>query len=385
MKDPHCSWLATNLCVYGDVNQFEMAFSTGRTARGACEGGWQVARAAAMVASLVAGTLLAVLGSLLALLLLVPTRPRRLGRPSSRETLPRSFPAVKVERRPIGGVQRPRRALRLVMGAVLVSAVLAGSIAAPVHGHFNGFTNSGIDHAAGPLAGGGTYSGVFATPDDIDYYHFFTSRPMETLHFTVSNTLQTCSPAGLNYCPVYATLIDPAGNQLGGEGSEAGTGEVDFGDRDTIDWTFPTPGKYLLVFDSNGDLPSYQFEFHSPDPTNPGTSGSGTGSRRLFRSLKVHSPQRGNVVRGNVRVLAEGATVRGRLTIGGPNSRVVAGRLNRRSVPAGRIQLQIPLTHSALRALARAGRLHLSLRLSVSAPGSGVATASRHLTLRARR
>lgn len=266
------------------------------------------------------------------------------------------------------------------MGAVLASAVLAGSVVAPVYGHFNGSTNSGIDQAAGPFAGGVTYSGQFASPDDIDYYQFSTSRPMEKLHFKVSNTLQTCSPAGLNYCPVYATLIDPAGHQLGGEGSEAGTGEVDFGDSDTIDWTFPTPGKYLLVFDSNGDLPGYQFEFNSADTSNPGGSG-----RQLLRSLKVRSPQRGNVVGGSVKVLAEGATVRARLTIGGPDIRVVAGRFYRRAVHAGRIQLQIPLTRSARRALARAGRLQLSLRLSVSAPGSRVAAASRHVTLRARR
>lgn len=391
LLDSYCGWLEANLSLSAGVYQFEMVFSTGRTAREAWDGRWRVVRAAAVVVSLVAGTLLTVLGSLLALFLLVATRPpRRLfGRPSSQKPLRWRWGAIKVEGRPIAGAQRPGRALRLTIGALLVSAGL-GSVASPVYGHINGVGNSGIDQAAGPLAGGATYSGLFATPDDIDYYHFVTSRPMERLHFTVSNTLQTCSPPGLNYCSVYATLIDPAGNQLGGEGSEAGTGEVDFGDSDTIDWTFPTPGKYHLVFDSNGDLPGYQFEFHSADANNPGTSGSGTGStgpgsRHLFRSLKVHSPQRGNVVRANVKVLAEGATVRARLTIGGPNSRVVAGRFNRRSVPAGRIQLQIPLTHSALRALARAGRLRLSLRLSVSVPGSGSATASRYLTLRARR
>lgn len=276
--------------------------------------------------------------------------------------------------------------LRPALAAAALAGALAASLPAGADAHFNGQVNNSIPAAAGPVVEGSGYSGSFATPDDVDYYYYFIPRP-GTLHFTVRNTLQTCSPPGLNYCPVYATLLDAAGNQLGGEGSAAGTGEVDFGDSDTIDWTFPAAGVYLLVLDSNGDLPGYQFDFSSsPAGTGPGTGNiPPSGQSRPFGSLQVRSRQRGNVVRVALRVLRNGTTVRARLTIGGSKSRLLAGKITRRSLPAGRVQLEIPLTRRARRALARAGRLRLSLRLSVSARGWPTSTTIRHLTLLAAR
>jgi hypothetical protein len=91
------------------------------------------------------------------------------------------------------------------------------------------------------------------------------------------------------------------------------------------------------------------------------------------------------VVRVALRVLRNGTTVRARLTIGGSKSRLLAGKITRRSLPAGRVQLEIPLTRRARRALVRAGRLRLSLRLSVSARGWPTSTTIRHLTLLAAR
>ena len=55
----------------------------------------------------------------------------------------------------------------------------------------------------------------------------------------------------LTGCPVYGTLLDAGGAQLGGEDSGAGTGPVtDDSPADVIDWTFATPGRYYLAMDA---------------------------------------------------------------------------------------------------------------------------------------
>jgi hypothetical protein len=134
-----------------------------------------------------------------------------------------------------------------------------------------------IAQAGGPLQPGNTYGGAFSSPDDIDYLSFDVTQPNQTLHFDVVNTLTDCNSPDLDFCPMWATLIDGNGQQLGGPDSYAGTGEVDYASSDTIDWTFPSPGRYYLVLDSSGDLPSFQLDFNVVVPGATGGGGGGGG------------------------------------------------------------------------------------------------------------
>lgn len=78
--------------------------------------------------------------------------------------------------------------------------------------------------AYGPLKGDVTYSGAFASQDDVDYLTFTVSAAAETLEFTVQNTTPNCQDPYDAGCPVYATLMDSTGqNQVGGSNSDAGT------------------------------------------------------------------------------------------------------------------------------------------------------------------
>ncbi len=135
-----------------------------------------------------------------------------------------------------------------------------------------------IAHAGGPLAPGTTYNGAFSGPDDIDYLSFDVTQPDQTLRFDVVNTLTSCNNAYDDYCPMWGTLIDGNGQQLGGEGSTAGTGEVDYASSDAITWTFSSPGRYYLVLDSSGDLPTFGLRFDAVTaPTACAASKGGNG------------------------------------------------------------------------------------------------------------
>lgn len=145
----------------------------------------------------------------------------------------------------------------------MLGLVAALVLLAPAAAHADVFgPDESIAQAGGPLALGATYTGAFTSPDDVDYLAFDVTQPNETLHFDVVNTLTSCNDIYNNYCPMWGTLIDGSGQQLGGEGSTAGTGEVDYASSDAIDWTFASPGRYYLVLDSSGDLPSFRLDFH---------------------------------------------------------------------------------------------------------------------------
>jgi hypothetical protein len=278
---------------------------------------------------------------------------------------------------------------RLVAAVVL--AVACG-LPASAAGHFRGTLNGSRDTAAGPLGGAANYAGQFGTPDDVDYYFFTTTRDNVSLHFTVRNTLATCPTSG--FCQLYATLIDTAGQQLGGEGSSAGTGPVGYAgsdySTDTIDWTFPTAGRYLLVLDSDGDLPSYRLRIDPADGLEPGLPGDPDPpppppppKGPVFARLSVPSPEVATSVRGALTVLADtGATVQVGVL------RTVAGRLaldasvTRTRVARGRFAFRVALSAAGRRALRRRGGLTVSVLARVTAPGWSALTAFRRVTLR---
>jgi hypothetical protein len=262
---------------------------------------------------------------------------------------------------------RLRRALRASLLSTLLLLLLAPAAEADLFGPDDSFSQ-----AYGPLRQQVTYSGALRTPGDLDYFYFDITRPGEALHITVQNTLQGCSNPDQNGCPLWATLLDGTEHQLGGEGSTAGTGEVDYRSTDFIDWTFPQPGRYYIVLESSGDLPTYNLRL---DPARSGVS------LPVIRSVRVLSPQRGD-------------TVRARLVFGQRISRLEAdlfrtpggsrvGRIVRRGLGAGRYALAVRLNSAAARrTLRRTHRLRVALKIIARGASGDTRSVTRGVTLR---
>lgn len=272
-----------------------------------------------------------------------------------------------------------RRAPRL---AAVLAVVIVAATACTAAAHFHGTANSSIASATGPIGAGVTYSGQFGGSGDVDYYYFVTTRDNVSLHFSIRNTLSRCQGGG--NCQIYATLVSTAGQQLGGEGSTAGTGPIGYAgsgySTDTIDWTFGPAGRYILVFDSDGSTPTYQFAIDPSNGVAPGIPAGGLGP--LFRSFTVPSPQHTTRVVARLTLLQSGATVRLELVRSVRGRAVLAGHVTRSGVPSGHFALRVPLNASARAALRAAGRLRLSLRARVTARGRTPQTAARGLTVR---
>ncbi|MCA1696436.1 MAG: hypothetical protein LC749_17900, partial [Actinobacteria bacterium] len=142
-----------------------------------------------------------------------------------------------------------------------------------------GAPDDSIAQAFGPLAAGTLYSGSFVSPTDVDYLAFGVTQPGETLHFDVANTVHGCLSAAVTGCPVYATLIDGQGLQLGGEGSSAGTGPLtEDAATGVIDWTFDAAGVYYVAVDSDGDLPTYTVQYRVVGAGAGAGAGGGKGA-----------------------------------------------------------------------------------------------------------
>lgn len=290
-----------------------------------------------------------------------------------------------------------RRAPSAALVAVLLPVAAArADVAGP---------DDGIGQAFGPLVADTLYSGRFKSETDVDYLAFDVARAGRSLHFDVANTVRGCTSVNLTGCPLYATLIDGEGRQLGGEGSSAGTGSVtEDASDDVIDWTFEAAGRYYVAMDSDGDRPTYSLQYRvvtpsaggptgdgtmpargappgaggtaenggsgegstGGDPAAPG-SGAGTSTRRAIVSLRVAPRQRGAILRVRLNV---GRALRGlSFRLGDAGARTVAVR-RLGAVGSGRRTVTLRLDASARKALARRGRLAARLRV-VAMPVSG--------------
>jgi hypothetical protein len=225
---------------------------------------------------------------------------------------------------------------------------------------------------AGPMQMGVQYSGAFKRPDDIDYVLFSVAASGSTLHFVVSNTYGGCP--GNDYCPIWGTLLDTAGQQLGGEGSTAGTGPVGPGDSDSVDWTFPAAGNYIIALEGNGDLATYQFR---ADVTTAGGGNGGNGgssSPPPITSLSAAGRQRGTTVRARLTLRPAASQVTASLVADGRRfgrSRPVrVGYLRRGRLGPGAIWLRVPLFAHVQRAMARLKSLRATLVVTVRRRGS---------------
>jgi hypothetical protein len=249
---------------------------------------------------------------------------------------------------------------------LLICAAWLAVAAAPARADLFGPDDS-VATAQGPLLGGTNYDGRLKSGSDLDHLFFYVARPGVTLRFTVTNTLRSCSPAGENYCPLWATLLDTSARQLGGEGSGAGTGQVTFGESQDITWTFLQTGKHIIVLEGQGDLVSYRLRI---DPAN-GLSATPPPFARLLplvRSLRFPLPQRGIVVRGRMglrRVARRTEVVlTARASRGRPAFR--AGGSVRRNLGPGTVDLRAPLSATGRAALRRRGTLPLTVTVNVT-------------------
>ncbi len=227
---------------------------------------------------------------------------------------------------------------------------------------------------AGPMQMGVEYSGAFTRPDDLDHVLFSVANPGSTLQFVVTNTYNGCPPN--DYCPIWGTLLDTAGGQLGGEGSGAGTGPVGEQTSDSIVWNFPEAGNYVLVLEGNGDLATYRFR---ADVTNAGPGGGGGGGGAAPPApqiTRMHTArhQRGSTVRARLTLRPGASRVTARLVADGRRfgrSRAVrVGYLRRGSLGPGAVSLRVPLFARVRRALARLKSLRVTLVVTVKRRGS---------------
>jgi hypothetical protein len=227
--------------------------------------------------------------------------------------------------------------------------------------------------AYGPMQPGVTVAGTFTTPTDVDYLSFVVSSPNTAVHFDIANTATSCtSPDGPAGCAVWGTLIDSQQQQLGGEGSSAGTAEVDAGRHDVIDWTIATPGTYYLAMDSGGSLPSYTARLAPPKPTGP-----------VIAALSARSIHHGHAVRAVLRAGRPLRSARADLSALIHGHRVTIGHVTRGKTPQGSVTLTITVNAAGRRALAASAKGRLAARVTVTAkPAVGkTATARRAVTL----
>ena len=265
-----------------------------------------------------------------------------------------------------------RSARVLALAAVaLVLAAAAGPARADVSGLGPG---DSLGAPAGPMQTGVQYSGAFKSSDDIDYVLFSVATPGTTLRFIITNTYGSC--AADDYCPIWGTLLDIVGRQLGGEGSQAGTGSVGPGTSDSIDWTFPAAGNYILVLESNGDLATYQFR---ADDVTVGETGGGTpgsGGLRPITRLQAGGRQRGTAALARLTLHPRATSVQAALLADGrrfgrSSSRPVrVGYLTRGRLGPGVVSLRVPLFAHVRRAMAKLKSLRVRLVVTVRRSGS---------------
>ena len=257
--------------------------------------------------------------------------------------------------------------------AVVAISALGGTARAEV---LPGRPDESIQQAYGTIVAGTVYSGAFdnTSYDDVDYLAFVVSHAGESFHFTVTNTTQSCNDPDLTDCPVFATLMDSTGNQVGGDTSTAGTSAVTTGAMQTIDWTFTQPGTYYLLMESNGDeapgSPSYSVSFMSISPA------------PVLSSLTVRAHQRGTSVAARFDLGQSASTVTATLVAlhsGGQQKPVTTVRLF--NLAAGPHQLTIRLPASWSRKLKRLHHLSLQLNLNVVSQAGAQATNSRRVSL----
>lgn len=263
------------------------------------------------------------------------------------------------------------------MRRLLILLVAGGAVAAPsiALANVNGQPANSIAGAY-PTVAGMSYSGDFQTPTETEYLSFPVTQAGQSLHFALANTTASCAqPPSSSPCPVFATLVDGNGQQLGGEGSSAGTGQVDAGSTDVIDWTFAQPGTYYVAVDSSGDFPTFAVAY-SVVQTPPGSAQT-TFAPPVLASLSARSLQRGKVVKGVVRLRRATRRLEARLLHGS----TTVGRSVVFNRQPGRVIIVVKLNRAGQLLLATTRKLNLKLRVVATPYTGSPAALARRITV----
>ncbi|MFI4991088.1 MAG: plastocyanin/azurin family copper-binding protein [Solirubrobacterales bacterium] len=229
----------------------------------------------------------------------------------------------------------------------------------------------------------------------------------------VTFTNPTLVSHGVHWVSVPATPVCSSGVPVG-------TSEAASAPEWSGSCTFTTPGTYIFYCTVHGAAMSGTVTVNAPatstTPSTPagatGTTDSGGGgsgqpgvtnggglsgpSGSPFaggagRALKLSRTQRGDAVRGSLAVSAAGA--RGRLEVdvlakaasldrAGQAAAVRVGKLERGSLAAGTVRFTVALNARAKRALARHGRLALTVEIALTPVGGSAAKIERGVVLR---
>jgi hypothetical protein len=260
---------------------------------------------------------------------------------------------------------------------MLFAALLLAAGATSSRADYRG-PDENTSEAFGPLQGAYTYSATLnqngTNPDDQDWYYYYIPTAGDHLHWTVSNTNAStaCPPY---QCNVYATLEGSNGQQLGGSNSSAGTSGVGPGQTQTVDWTFPSPGKYYIAFIGDGPKISYTFSVTPADGVSSTPPGSG---KTTTAALNLRARQSRRFVDFSLTAPAGGGKLAALLYLG----RSLASSLHRAHIAAGRDHFALRLSARTWAQLARRHRLHATLRVTLTRPSASRLHASRSLTLR---
>lgn len=261
-----------------------------------------------------------------------------------------------------------RHPSRLLPAAVAVAAIAASALPASASADMMGADDS-IATAFGPLVPGTLYSGAFRSDADTDYLAFDVAKAGDPVHFDVANLTPSCPSPDANGCPVYATLIDAGGQQVGGEGSGAGTGAVTVdAHTDVIDWTFGGPGRFYVAMDSGVAGTSYSIRLKPPAAVAPVV--------KLLRTT----------------LLAHGRGVKARLGLGTPlrsakltlktRTGAILGVTRLAATPAGTRTVTVRLSATGLRRLAKKRSLAVTLRVAATPVSGTPLTVTKALRLR---
>jgi hypothetical protein len=261
-----------------------------------------------------------------------------------------------------------RHPSRLLPAALAVAALAASVLPAAASADMMGADDS-IATAFGPLVPGTLYSGAFRSDADTDYLAFDVAKAGDLVHFDVANLTPSCPSPDANGCPVYATLIDSSGQQVGGEGSGAGTGAVTVdAHTDVVDWTFGGPGRFYVAMDSGVAGTSYSIRLRPPAAVAPVV-------KLLKTSLLAHG-------RGVKARLGFGTALRSaKLTLKTATGAIL-GVTRLAATPAGTRTVTVRLSATGLRQLTKKGSLAVTLRVAATPVSGTPLTVTKALRLR---
>jgi hypothetical protein len=276
-----------------------------------------------------------------------------------------------------------RFSLMAAIGGALVLAAPAGALIEP--GNIGALPGNPYPTQPGATVDGTLFTnqplGPGGTPQD--YLKLTVANPGETIEFTDQNTTTGINPNTCDqFCPVYLSLVDSSFTGLG-----AGSGTIaTYADTEIFDWTFPTPGTYYMVMESDGDVNLSYAESYRIVSGGGGSGGCqqncGPGSVTsppLVRKLRVSPKQHGTTVNAYV---TPGQTVRSvRVALLYRKHLKTIAAQTRGPLGTARQRFTLALTAAYRRRLKAQHKLYLVLRITVIGKSGATVTYNRYVTL----